>query len=337
MGSGTTPSRPARHDHQSTVHVIPQGVLLCRPTNFCAGRPTTLVASTPAHQGQQRSSCLGYRVAACRSIQLLVLLARGDAAKDLEILVLRHQLTVLRRQVPHPRLEPADRALLTPVSRVLPRTRWSCFFVTPGTLLRWHRRLVAGVWTYPHRQTGRPPLDQEVQQLIVQLAPENPRWGTSGSRASCSDLACRSRRLRPARRCAATGSTRSRGTRPRLGGRSSASRPPGSWRATCCWCWANKGDGCASCSMIGTRSSPAGSMTCSARRAARCSSRQCGRQEQTRTWSAGCGPSAPSAWIGCCSSGAGTWSRCSGSTSSITTPIVRTGRSSLRRRSQPPS
>src|SRR6266536_5504968 len=78
MGSGTTPSRPARHDHQSTVHVIPQGVLLCRPTNFCAGRPTTLVASTPAHQGQQRSSCLGYRVAACRSIQLLVLLARSE-------------------------------------------------------------------------------------------------------------------------------------------------------------------------------------------------------------------------------------------------------------------
>jgi hypothetical protein len=123
-------------------------------------------------------------VAACRSIQLLVLLARSDAVKDLEIFVLRHQLTVLRRQVPHPRFEPADRALLTAVSRVLPRTRWSCFFVTAATLLRWHRRLVAGAWTYPHRRTGRPPLDQEVQQLIIQLARENPRWGTSGSRAS---------------------------------------------------------------------------------------------------------------------------------------------------------
>ena len=113
----------------------------------------------------------------CRSIQLLVLLARGDAAKDLEILVLRHQLAVLRRQTPRPRLEPADRALLAAVSRVLPRTRWSCFLVKPETLLRWHRRLVAGAWTYPHRQTGRPPLDQEVQQLIVRLAKENPRWG----------------------------------------------------------------------------------------------------------------------------------------------------------------
>ena len=113
----------------------------------------------------------------CRSIQLLVLLARGDAAKDLEILVLRHQLTVLRRQSPRPKLEPADRALLAAVSRVLPRARWSCFFVKPETLLRWHRRLVAGAWTYPHRQTGRPPLDQDVQQLIVRLARENPHWG----------------------------------------------------------------------------------------------------------------------------------------------------------------
>jgi putative transposase len=113
----------------------------------------------------------------CRSIQLLALLARSEAAKDLEILVLRHQLTVLRRQVARPRLQPADRALLAAVSRVLPRARWSCFLVKPETLLRWHRRLVAGAWTYPHRQTGRPPLDQEVQHLIIRLARENPSWG----------------------------------------------------------------------------------------------------------------------------------------------------------------
>jgi putative transposase len=113
----------------------------------------------------------------CRSIQLLALLARGDAAKDLEILVLRHQLTVLRRQVPRTGLEPADRALLAAVSRVLPRARWSCFFVKPETLLRWHRRLVAGAWTYPHTGAGRPLLDEDVQQLIVRLAKENPRWG----------------------------------------------------------------------------------------------------------------------------------------------------------------
>jgi putative transposase len=73
---------------------------------------------------------LAYRTL-CRSIQLLALLARGDAAKDLEILVLRHQLAVLRRQTSRLRLEPGDRALLAAVSRVLPRSRWSCFFVTP--------------------------------------------------------------------------------------------------------------------------------------------------------------------------------------------------------------
>jgi putative transposase len=97
----------------------------------------------------------------CRSIQLLALLARGDAAKDLEILVLRHQLRVLRRQTARPRLGPADRALHAAISRVLPRSRWSCFFVRPETLLCWHRRLVAGAWTYPHYQTGRPALDED--------------------------------------------------------------------------------------------------------------------------------------------------------------------------------
>jgi putative transposase len=85
----------------------------------------------------------------CRSIQLLALLARGDAAKDLEILVLRHQLTVLRRKAPRPKLEPADRALLAAISRVLPPACWSCCFVTPPTRLRWHRRLIAGPGPIP--------------------------------------------------------------------------------------------------------------------------------------------------------------------------------------------
>jgi hypothetical protein len=80
-------------------------------------------------------SKLGY-LTLCRSIRLLVLLARGDAAKDMEILVLRHQLAVLRRQVPRPKLELADRALLAAASRVLPRASWSYFPVKPETLLR---------------------------------------------------------------------------------------------------------------------------------------------------------------------------------------------------------
>jgi putative transposase len=127
----------------------------------------------------------------CHSIQLLRLMARGDAAKDLEILVLRHQLTVLRRQIPRRRLEPADRALLAAVSRVLPRSCWSCFLVQPETLLGWHRRLVAGAWTYPHRRTGRPPLDQETQQLIVHLAREHPTWGYQPGKGELQHLGVR--------------------------------------------------------------------------------------------------------------------------------------------------
>jgi putative transposase len=92
----------------------------------------------------------------CRSVQLLALLARGDAAKDLEILVLRHQLTVLRRNTPRPRLEPADRALLAAISRALPRARWSCFIVKPETLLRWHRQLVKGRGSIPIVDPGVP-------------------------------------------------------------------------------------------------------------------------------------------------------------------------------------
>jgi hypothetical protein len=168
----------------------------------------------------------------CRSIQLLAMLARGDAAKDLEILVLRHQLTVLRRQTARPRLEPADRALLAAISRVLPRSRWSCFFVRPETLLRWHRRLVAGAWTYPHYQTGRPALDEGVRQLIIRLARENPRWGYQRIKANCSTSASRSQRPRSGRRCAGTGWTPPHGGWPLPGGRSCVSRPPGSSPAT---------------------------------------------------------------------------------------------------------
>jgi hypothetical protein len=90
--------------------------------------------------------------------------------------VLCHQLSVLRRQIPGPRLEPTDRALLAAISRVLRQSRWSCLLVKLETLLVWHRRLIAGAWPYP-RGPGRPPLDEDVQALIVRLARENPRWG----------------------------------------------------------------------------------------------------------------------------------------------------------------
>jgi putative transposase len=93
-------------------------------------------------------------------------------------LLLRHQLRVLERQVGRPRLTPADRALLAAFSRVLSRQRWkSSVFVTPATLLRWHRELVARRWTYPPRRSGRPPTPVEVRELVVRMARENPGWG----------------------------------------------------------------------------------------------------------------------------------------------------------------
>jgi hypothetical protein len=140
----------------------------------------------------------------CRSIQLLVLLARGDAAKDLEILVLCHQLTVLRRQTPRPRFEPADRAVLAAISRALSRARWSCFLVRPETLLRWHRQLVAGAWTHPTAEPGDRYSTKELQ-LIVRRARENPRWGYQRIKGELLRLGMPSRQPRSAPRCVATG------------------------------------------------------------------------------------------------------------------------------------
>src|SRR5205823_9484074 len=96
--------------------------------------------------------------------------------KELEIVVLRHQLAVLRRQTSSAQLTPTDRLFLAAASRSLPRSRWPSFVVTPRTLLRWHRRLVARRWTYTSR-TGRPPIGGEIRQLVLRLAREKPRWG----------------------------------------------------------------------------------------------------------------------------------------------------------------
>jgi putative transposase len=95
-------------------------------------------------------------LALIRVLELIVLCCRSIEAKEIEILVLRHELAVLRRQHPRPRLQPNDRALLAALSRHLPRSRWSVFLVKPETLLGWHRRMVRRRWTYPTvREDGR--------------------------------------------------------------------------------------------------------------------------------------------------------------------------------------
>jgi len=106
----------------------------------------------------------------------LVLLGRSAASKDIELLVLRHEVAVLRRTRPRPRLDWADRAVLAALIRLLPARLRMHRLVTPGTVLRWHRRLITRKWTYPH-QTGRPPVSAEIAALIEQLATENNGWG----------------------------------------------------------------------------------------------------------------------------------------------------------------
>jgi putative transposase len=123
-------------------------------------------------------------VLACRLFALVFLLARSDRSKELELLVLRHELSILRRQLRRPQLTQSDRLVLAALSRLMPRRSWQAFVVTPKTLLRWHRRIVARRWTDVHRRPGRPPIDAEVRRLILRLAQENSHWGTSGSSAS---------------------------------------------------------------------------------------------------------------------------------------------------------
>ena len=110
-------------------------------------------------------------------LRLLVRGRRSEFAKDLELLVLRHQLAVLGRQERRPLMRPADRALLAALARLLPPRRRNGLVVTPQTLLRWHRELVRRKWTQPRQAGGRPPIDGRVRELVLRLARENPRWG----------------------------------------------------------------------------------------------------------------------------------------------------------------
>ena len=112
-----------------------------------------------------------------RMLSWLALLARSDAAKDAEILVLRHEVAVLRRTNQRPTLTWIDRAFLSALARLLPTQLRQLRLVSPRTLLRWHAQLVARRWTYPRRQPGRPPVAQPVRALVLRLARENPRWG----------------------------------------------------------------------------------------------------------------------------------------------------------------
>ena len=118
---------------------------------------------------------LCYLVVRCL-LQLAALRWRSHDFKDLEIIVLRHELAMFRRRIRRPSMTWTDRLFLTAVSRLLSCARWRSFFITQATLVAWHRRLVAKRWTYA-RPPGRPPIRREIRALVLRLARDNPRWG----------------------------------------------------------------------------------------------------------------------------------------------------------------
>jgi hypothetical protein len=131
-----------------------------------------------------------------RVLSLVVLALRRSGSKEIEILVLRHELEILRRNQPRPCLQPADRAWLATLSRLLARERWSAFGVRPETLLRWHRRLVAGHWTYPQRHLGRPQVADEFAALSWRWRPTIQLGATNASEVSCFTWGIRWRQAR---------------------------------------------------------------------------------------------------------------------------------------------
>ena len=124
--------------------------------------------------------------------RLLGVGGRRADEKDIELLVLRHQVKVLQRQVSRPRLNRLDRVLFAAASRAMPRSSWSSFVVRPETLLRWHRELVRKKWTFRKKgQLGRRPIDPNVRDLVVRLGRENPRWGYQRIRGELLKLGIR--------------------------------------------------------------------------------------------------------------------------------------------------
>jgi putative transposase len=128
--------------------------------------------------GKDASVALSFlHVAFVRLLQLVRLSRRGEEDLAIEVVMLRREVAVLRRQIARPALQPADRAMLAGLSRLLSSARLGRFFVQPETLLRWHRELVRRKWTYSHRWSGRPALPAGTVSLVLRLAKENPTWG----------------------------------------------------------------------------------------------------------------------------------------------------------------
>jgi len=173
----------------------------------------------------------GY-VAFSTLLRLLVRGGRNEFAEGVELLVLRHQLVVLRRQQPRPSFRADDHAFLAALSRMLPPRGRHRLMVTPQTLLRWHRELVRQRWTQPRRSGGQPPVERRVRELVLRLAGRTRAGAIHVSPVSCSRLACTSRRAPCGGSCWRPASRPRRGAAGQAGASSSASRQQASWLAT---------------------------------------------------------------------------------------------------------
>ena len=181
-----------------------------------------------------RSSAVLFRLLYLVTLRLfgwLGLLARSGAAKDIEILILRHEVAVLRRQVTRPGLTWPDRAILSALTRLLPHRLRTHRIITPATLLSWHRRLVTKRRTYPHR-SGRPPIASEIRNLVLRLAHETLPGAIAGSKANSPDSGTAWAPAPSDGSWPLLGSARHHAEQTPGGGDSCALRPPGCWPPT---------------------------------------------------------------------------------------------------------
>jgi hypothetical protein len=168
-----------RHQGEPQTEAVALGTSTERARQPLKGAKTQIAHIGGLGACQDRRMLLSFVYLAFVALLRLLIPGRDPEhrAKDIELLVLRHELEVLRRQVGRPRLRPADRAFLAALSRFLPRDRHNSRLVTPQTLLRWHRELLRRRWTYPCAGPGRARIGESTRHLMLRLARENPRWG----------------------------------------------------------------------------------------------------------------------------------------------------------------